>query len=750
MRLKHLFSALFLLFCMTIPLKAVSLKEQINWEQFMKRQDMTWETLPNYWYEAPFLGNGRLGLMVYKEPNENCIRLETGNTDVHDHRPEKGLLGNPRLLTGHFLLYPKGQIKTGSMRLDLWNAEMTARIETTLGEIRLRAFVDAGRDVIIIESGESGKESGEFKWQSADADSPRFQYSKTPAGNWMKANMTHYVSNPKPEVVLHNDGGLSLQKLLKGGETAVNWKQQVKGKNKTLYVSLVHSYPQSDAVQKATTLLNKAVKKGVSALEKEHRNWWHLFYPKSFLSLNDGVKENFYWIQLYKLASATRADKPMIDNTGPWLTVTPWPNAWWNLNVQLTYWALNASNHVDLAASLEHALYDHTDNLRANVPNLYRSDSYAIGRSSNTVCESEPVKIPGKDKNAEVGQLAWACHNLWLIYRFKMDDNLLRDKFFPLLKGAVNYYLHFLYKDKDGKWHLPATYSPEYGSAEDCNFDLALVDWGCRTLLETCRRLNMQDPLESKWQDVVKNLTDFPEDANGLLIGRDTPYAFSHRHYSHLLSIYPLYLINVENGGRKLIEKSLAFWQSKPESLLGYSCTGASSISSALGKGNDALAYLNKLFSKFLGCNTMYRESGPVIETPLSGAQSMHDMLLQSWGGKLRIFPAVPDVWKNVTFHNWRGEGAFLISARRKEGRTEFIRVRSEAGEPCIIVTDIANPVFEKAGRIMKAEKLTERTWCLPLLKGEEVFIYPAGSSSTFTITPVENKVFNCFGKKLM
>lgn len=749
MKLKHLLLAAFLLVGTAMSSQAVSLKEQINWEQFMKRQDMTWELLPNYWYEAPFLGNGRLGLMVYKEPKENCIRLETGDTDVHDHRPEKGLLGNPRLLTGHFMLYPKGQIKAGSMRLDLWNAEMTARIETTKGEIFLRAFVHANRDVIIIESEINGSESAQLKWIPADADSPRFQYSKTPAGSWMTAKMKDYISNPKPEVSLRKDGGSSLQKLLKGGETAVNWKQQIKGKKQTLYISLAHSYPQTDAGQKAATIINKVVKRGVPALRKEHQSWWHSFYPKSFLSLDDGVKENFYWIQLYKLASATRADKPMIDNTGPWLTITPWPNAWWNLNVQLTYWTLNASNHLDLAASLEHALYDHTDNLRNNVPEPYRSDSYALGRSSNLVCESEPVKIPGKDKNAEVGQLAWACHNLWLIYRFKMDDNLLRHKFFPLLKGAMNYYLHFLYKDKDGKWHLPETYSPEYGSAEDCNFDLALVDWGCRTLLETCKRLNIQDSLEEKWEDVVKNLTDFPKDANGLLIGKDTPYAFSHRHYSHLLSIYPLYLVNVENGGRELIEKSLAFWQSKPKSLLGYSCTGASSISSALGNGNDALTYLNKLFSTFLGCNTMYRESGPVIETPLSAAQSMHDMLLQSWGGKLRVFPAVPDVWKNVTFHNWRGEGAFLVSAQRKEGQTRFIRVKSEAGEPCIIMTDMEKPVFEKAGHIVKAEMIAERTWRLPLSKGEEAIIRPSGSSSNFTIAPVEKTVFNYFGKKL-
>lgn len=69
------------------------------------------------------------------------------------------------------------------------------------------------------------------------------------------------------------------------------------------------------------------------------------------------------------------------------------------------------------------------------------------------------VGIPGKGK-AQVGLLPWACHNLWLIYRHKMDDDILRNKLFPLLKESINYYLHFLKEGDDGKLHLPATYSP--------------------------------------------------------------------------------------------------------------------------------------------------------------------------------------------------------------------------------------------------------------------------------------------------
>ncbi len=86
-----------------------TLEVNIDWAKFMNEQDMIWEVLPQAWHEAPFMGNGTLGLMVWYEPELNAIRLETGNSLVHDHRPGKGLFGNPRLLTGHFLLQASGK-----------------------------------------------------------------------------------------------------------------------------------------------------------------------------------------------------------------------------------------------------------------------------------------------------------------------------------------------------------------------------------------------------------------------------------------------------------------------------------------------------------------------------------------------------------------------------------------------------------------------------------------------------------------
>lgn len=720
-------------------------KTDIDWHAFMQKQDLIWETLPEYWYESAYMGNGMLGLMIYKEPKQNYIRFETGNCSVHDHRPGADLYAIPRLLTGHFALRPEGEITGGTMHLDIWNAETNAEITTTKGTIRLHAYVHANDMVMLVQTHVTdGEKNFRWEWIPASAQSPRYLYAKG-EGKWIKVP-ENYSLNPEAEV----KPGMSVQKLQAGGETAVAWKEsQTKKNERTYWITVTHSYPEATAEKDAERILNKVVVKGSKKLQKQHRTWWNHYYPSSFLTLPEGMKENFYWIQMYKLASATRGDRALIDNTGPWLTLTPWPNAWWNLNVQLTYWALNASNRLDLAASLENAIYNNVDNLKKNVPKAYRDNALAIGRSSNLICESGEVGIPGVSNAPEVGLLPWVCHSLWLIYRHKMDDELLQDKLFPILKQSINYYLHFTYKGTDGKIHLPKTYSPEYGSAEDCNFDLALLRWGCQTLLDITGRLKIDDPLVPAWKEVLENLTPYPTDpANGLMIGKEVPYGFSHRHYSHLLAAYPLYLINKENPeDYKLIDQSLRYWQSKPKALQGYSCTGASSIASALGNGNEALTYLNKLFTKFLSVNTLYYESGPVIETPLSAAQSIHDMLLQSWGGKLRIFPAVPDSWKDIAYKDFRAEGAFLVTASRKNGKTEFITIKSLAGEPCIVVTDVPSPVF-KGNRKFNATILSSGMYKIDLQKDEEVIIYSEGTEPDLTIRPVINKETNCFGKK--
>ncbi|WP_405570544.1 Tat pathway signal sequence domain protein [Streptomyces phaeochromogenes] len=719
------------------------------WRTLLDDADLVWERMPKTWYEGPYLGNGFLGSGIYAEPGREteAVRFNIQHSEVQDHRPQFGsLFGLARLPIGHFTLEPVGTITGLDWRLGLRDAELTGTLTTDRGTLTIRALIHTTRSVLAVEVTPSRGER-DFRWvfHPADAISPRAAFKPVPPG---------YTGNPPAGIEQHDGVSAAVQPLLSGGQHVTAWRERTLGSRRTLYVNVAHSYPKSTALRQALATVRATALLPYDALALTHRAWWHAFYRKSFLSLPDARIQRFYWIQLYKTASAARRDAPAMATSGPWLEPTPWPATWWNLNVQLEYWLIHGSNHLELDA-VTRSLSEFRDHLKAEMAPAYRSDSLGIPRTTDASLvnggATDPVLgygvgIPGQDPpTPEVGNLVWALHNVWLSYRHTMDKSILRDVLFPLLRKAVNYYLHFLEPGADGKLHLPATFSPEYGgNSRDCNYDLMLLTWGCRTLLDSAELLGVDDELAPRWREVLAKRVAYPTDANGFMIGADIPFAKSHRHYSHLLAVYPLYELTGDTPDEKaLIEKSLAHWVGFEGALQGYTFTGAASMSALLGKGEDALSYLGQLMARFIQPNTMYKESGPVIETPLSAAQSVHDMICQSWGdgsSVIRVFPALPAAWADLTVHDFRTQGAFLLSAVRKGGRTRWVRLVSEAGAPCVVRHGIAGAieVRDGRGRPLRFTDVGGGAIQVALRKGESALITGKGDRPDLRIVAVE------------
>lgn len=717
--------------------------EDVDWAGFLGTADLIWTKMPATWYQGPFLGNGFLGSGIYAEPGRNAIRFNVQHSQVQDHRPEYGsLFGLARLPIGYFTLEPVGAITAIDWRMNLWNAELTGTITTAAGCLALRAIVHTGQSLLAIEIRPTEGERG-FKWvfHPAVAVSPRAD----PV--WGKPPPDGYTANAPVELQTSGDAQLAVQNLLAGGQHVTAWREVTRGTARTLYTSVAWSHPTRTAAPVALRTVKRAGAFG--ELTQDHRRWWHDYYRASFVSIPDTRLQSFYWIQLYKVASAARREAPVMATSGPWLENTPWPNTWWNLNVQLEYWLIHGSNHLELDA-VSYALDKYRANLTSQVASPYQSDSAGIPRTTDitllngisNATSGFPVGIPGKDSpTPEVGNLTWALHNVWLSYRHTMDRRLLRDTLFPLLRKAINYYLHFLAPGADGKLHLPATFSPEYGvNAPDTNYDLALIRWGCKTLLDASRELHIDDPLAPNWQNVLATLVDYPADANGYMIGAGVPFAKSHRHYSHLLQIYPLYEITWERPEyRQIIETSLNHWVGFEGALQGYTFTGAASISAQMLRGDKAAFYLGELQRRYIQPNTMYKESGPVIETPLSAVKSMQDMLVQSWGGVLRLFPAVPATWGDIAVRDFRAEGAFLLSASREGGKTRWLKVHSEAGAPCVVRPGIEGElvVTDARGRAKRWRTLANGDVQVDLARGQDAYVYRKGDKPDFAVHPV-------------
>lgn len=745
-----------LVFAFTHDLAKAQIVHKLNWAEFLARHNLKWDSLSTDWYSGAFLGNGQLGAMIYKE-NDTALRWDIGSSEVTDNRDDMDVeWGKARLPIGKFLLKCRGTILNSSMELDLWNAEAKGLIVSDMGTISWRSFVANNPDVIVVEISETENERANWEWVPEEAKSPRLLWDKKPNmySPWLKGE---YLNNPQPRQESKNGVATYHQPLLVVGGFATSWKMigEKSNRTKTVFVSVGYSNSQNSYADQAVKQVLEAEDIGVKVLEKKHRYWWHNYYPESFLSIPDTRLEGFYWIQQYKIASATRQDKMALDLMGPWYNKTPWPALWWNLNIQLNYYPVYASNRLHLGESLCNTLDANIQNLINNVPEKYRYNSAGISRISGYDCmaplDLENTKLHQRFK--EVGNLTWIMHNYWMQCSYAGDEKRMQENVYPLLKRSINYYLHILQRGTNGKLHLPPTYSPEYTGNiyPDCNYDLSLLRWGCKTLLNLNKLFSLNDTLVPKWEEVLCDLVAYPkDDTTGLHIGYNRPLSESHRHYSHLLMIYPLRTLKPDTKNNKqLIETSLAHWTGLKGALQGYTYTGAASISALLGNGNDAIGFLNGLLDNYIQPNTFYREAGPVIETPLSAVASVNEMALQSMDGEIHVFPAVPDAWQDFVFQDLRTEGAFLISAKREKGKTTYVKIKSLKGGTFKL--KIGSPLDHyhiekrKKGTIVKR---INNFWEISLPKDHTVKFHSGNLAQDSLLNPVfpQKEMLNYYG----
>lgn len=103
-------------------------------------------------------------------------------------------------------------------------------------------------------------------------------------------------------------------------------------------------------------------------------------------------------------------------------------------------------------------------------------------------------------------------------------------------------------------------------------------------------------------------------------------------------------------------------------------------MSHLLGRTDDAISYLRAFItSGKVHQSTMYSEGGsPCIESPLAAANALQEVLLDTWGGRQRIFNGLSaTLWPDAVFHRLLAEGGFEVSARRRNGTTVFVQVRA-------------------------------------------------------------------------
>ncbi len=660
--------------------------------------------IPVGFFNGAFIGNGFSGSGIFKDAESpKGLRWIMGRYDVTAHRGMPKLeYCTPRVFAGDILLTPAGMVASETLRMNLFDGQASGSFTTDLGTITWRSFVHRQLDTFVVVMTTTGGESAaELRVREQWGISPYFRRKKVDPETFDKPEWLP----PKPAVEARGDVTLITQPSVANAAHAVAWSVHSPDANTRVLLAKIgaHRDPESPrdvsvakAQAEAIEGLKRAATSPIDEVERTHRAWWNSHMQQSLLDLpDDPAWHAFWWRQIYKFASASAEESAwVIDTQGPWTYDADWTAVWWNLNAQLSYYPATSANRLDVGKSLINGLKRLKDSgiLNKNA-GKHAADSIWFGRSSD--------QWGGGNWGDEYGNGTWLAHRVWSHWRYSGDDQIAK-WLFDFLKQDVNYYLHtVVYEAPDGSIQLKPTRSPEYedvtgkdgekrGLFPNANYAVASLHWGLQTLIDLDERFGVNDPMRPRWEEVKRRLIAPLAGENGLKIGSDQEYSGSHRHYSHLLAIYPYHIINPDQGpeARELVRKSVDHFTSMPNAFAGYSYTSAAAMYATLGDAEKAISWLDKLIPR---CepNTLYKEGGgQVIETPLSAVESVNYMLIQSWGDRVRVFPAVPNRWRNVSFDRFLAEGAFSVSAARRNGETTRVEVRSNAGNPLDLQLD--------------------------------------------------------------
>jgi alpha-L-fucosidase 2 len=458
----------------------------------------------------------------------------------------------------------------------------------------------------------------------------------------------------------------------------------------------------------ADRLTSGALDRGYEASLEPHAAWWNTFWSASRVSVPQRSALQHYYLAQYFYGAASRRGAPPMPLQGVWTAdaggLPPWKGDYHNdLNTQMTYLAYQAAGRFDEGAAFLDLLWDLLPRFRRFAREFYGTLGAAV--PGVMTLAGQPLGGWGQySLSPTMG--AWCAHLFYLHWRYTMDPVFLKERAYPFSREVGTFVMSLLRPNASGVLLLPLSTSPEIHDngakawlAPNSNFDIACARMLFLALSEMARASGMAADAK-RWLDAAERLGPLHVTPGGVLkLDARVELAESHRHLSNLMSVHPFNLVTIDGSeqDRRTIAASLRQWDALgTRGWAGYSFSWMACLRARVGDAESAWKNLDIYLRAFILRNGFHANGDQTksgyssmtyrpftLEGNFLAAQAVHEMLLQSWSATpgrgdtevIRIFPAVPKAWADVSFDDLRAEGGHRVSARREKGTTVWVRV---------------------------------------------------------------------------
>ena len=409
-----------------------------------------------------------------------------------------------------------------------------------------------------------------------------------------------------------------------------------------------------------------------------------------------------------------------------------------NINLQMNYWLAEPANltecHLPLVDLMDSLVEPGSETARRH----YGAGGWVVHHLTDPWGFTVPAD--GVWGIWPVGAV-WLCQHVYEHYLFSGDVGFLRERGYPLMKGAARFILDFLVEAPEGtplagKLVTAPSHSPENsfklpdGSTGTFTYaatmDIEIVHDLFSNCIEAIDVLGVDPEFRAELKaafDRLPPLQISPRTGalqEWVLDSEETDPR--HRHISHMFGLHPGRMIT-PRGTPKLTEAIRQTLLRRGDEGTGWSRAWKVSAWARLEDGDHAYKIFKGLLSAGTYPNLFDAHPPFQIDGNFGGTAGIAEMLLQLHAGELALLPALPSVWPTGRVTGLRARGGLTVDIAWENGKPARVRLQA-AQDGAYVIRPPARCVpatITCAGKEESVNAGNEEPWLLPV-KAEQTY----------------------------
>ena len=368
-----------------------------------------------------------------------------------------------------------------------------------------------------------------------------------------------------------------------------------------------------------------------------------------------------------------------------------------NINAEMNYWPAEISNLSECHEPLFKLVEECAETGKRTASEHYGAEGWVLHHNTDLWRGTAPINH--SNHGIWVGGSGWLSHHLWEHYLFTRDLDFLRQRAYPVMKGAAEFYSRYLLEDPGTGWLISTpSNSPENGGlVAGPTMDHQIIRSLFRACTEAAALLDTDAEFAAMLRDqagrIAPNQIGQYGQLQEWLEDVDDPEN-RHRHVSHLWGMHPGADITWESSPdlMEAARQSLIF---RGDEGTGWSLAWKINFWARLRDGDHAYELIKMQFRPVSAQNTRYSGGGGSypnlfdahppfqIDGNFGAPAGIIEMLIQSHLSTIDLLPALPSALPGGSISGVCARGGFELSFQWEDGHLQEVEVLSKAGEPC-------------------------------------------------------------------